>query len=111
MIVLSFVFSTISFSQTDDGLDYGNATISDHYCVTLDPAQPIQEFYEIDIAHLGLASEKLANDKFGFIENNLLSYTVDFVESKAYLQVHLDRTSEPKDIVWWNEYLTSICGL
>lgn len=111
MIVLSFFFSTLSFAQTDEGLDYGNATISEDYCVTIDTDQPIKEFYEIDIAHLHLATEKDADDKFGFIENNLLSYIVDFSESKAYLQIHLDRTVDSEDVVWWNDYIGTLCGL
>jgi hypothetical protein len=72
---------------------------------------PISEFYEIDISHLDLASELEAQNKLGHIENNLLTYTVNFEAEKAYLQIHLDRTSDPMDILWWNDYINSLCGL
>ncbi len=96
------------FSQ-EEGM--ATATITDEYCVTIDASSPITDFYEIDIAHLGLASEQAALDKMGYISNNLLTYTVDFEAEKAFLQVHLDRTTEPKDIIWWSEYINSLCGL
>lgn len=111
MIALSLTLSVNSFAQTDEGLDYGNATISEDYCVSINTDDPISEHYEININHLHLASEKEANDRFGFICNNLLTYTVDFSAEKAYLQVHLDRTTSPKDVVWWNNYITGLCGL
>ncbi len=99
------------FSQEEGGIEYESATINDEYCVSLNTDVSISEYYLIDISHLHLHSEKEAKGKFGFICNNLLTYTVDFEAEKAYLQVHLDRTSEPKDIVWWNDYINSLCGL
>lgn len=94
-----------------DEIDYGAASISPEYCVLIDADSPVKNFYIIDIDHLHIADEIEAVDKFGHIENNLISYTVDLVEHKAYLELHLDRTSEPKDILWWSAYLNSLCGL
>lgn len=100
---------TVGLSQHDEG--FASATITDEYCVSLDTDLPIAEFYEIDISHLELASETEALNKFGYINNNLLTYTVNFAAEKAYLQIHLDRTAEPMDILWWNDYINSLCGL
>jgi hypothetical protein len=106
-----FLFASPAFTQIDEHDDHGTASITEELCVTLDAESPIQEFYAIDISHLDFESAKVANDRFGFISNNLLTYSVDFESETAYLQVHLDRTSEPKDIVWWNDYIESLCGL
>jgi len=100
-----------AFAQLEGHDDHGTAIITEELCVTLDDEKPIQEFYAIDITHLDFESAKIANDRFGFISNNLLTYSVEFESNTAYLQVHLDRTSEPKDINWWNDYLDSLCGL
>ena len=88
----------------------GTATISSGYCVSLDDSKPIQNFYEIDITSLHLGSEQLAKARFGHIENNLITYHVDFDNSKVILEVHLERVEGDKDITWWNEYLTSLCS-
>ncbi|WP_066758539.1 hypothetical protein [Crocinitomix algicola] len=110
-LLLGLVFSPFGlFAQPGDEIP--TATVTDELCVSIDDTgSPISETYEIDISHLHLHSEKEANDKFGYISNNLLTYTVDFSAEKAYLNVHLDRTSEPKDVVWWNDYIISLCGL
>lgn len=109
LLVFILIAPVMSFAQEDE--TYATATITTEYCVNLDPDAAISEYYEIDISHLHLPSEIEANDKFGHINNNLLTYTVDFEASKAYLHVHLDRTPEPRDIVWWNSYIESLCGL
>jgi len=86
-----------------------SATITTDNCVTLDATQPLQNFYSIDIAHLGLSSEYLVKKHFGHIENNLITYYVDFAHSKVVLELHLDRVPADKDLTWWGEYLTSLC--
>jgi hypothetical protein len=85
------------------------ATITTENCVTLDATQPLQNFYSIDIAHLGFASEYEAKKHFGHIMNNLVSYHVDFANTKVVLEVHIDRVSSSTDVAWWNEYLSSLC--
>lgn len=104
-----FVFSFGSFAQTDNPEVTGTASISDSYCVTLDDSKSIQKFYEIDISHLGFATEYDAKKKFGHISNNLLTYKVDFESKVVILHVHNDRTDSPKGVIWWNDYLTSLC--
>ena len=86
-----------------------NATITIEDCVTLDTSKPLQDFYSIDISHLGFASEYEAKKHFGRIMNNLVSYHVDFANSKVVLEVHIDRVSSSTDVAWWNEYLSSLC--
>lgn len=110
-VLLAFIAIAPVMSLAQEDESYATATITTEYCVSLDSEATISEFYEIDISHLHLPSEIEANNKFGYINNNLLTYTVDFEASKAYLHVHLDRTPEPKDIVWWNSYIESLCGL
>lgn len=86
------------------------ASITTDYCVTVDNTQPLQQFYSIDIAHLGLESEYAAKKKFGHIQNNLISYHVDFENTKVILELHIDRAPEGTDVSWWNEYLSSLCS-
>ena len=98
-------------SQFAQGVDYyPTATVTEDLCISLDMESPISGFYEIDFSHLHLLSENEANDKFGYISNNLLSYTVDFSTETAYLQIHLDRTPSPEDLAWWSDYIASLCG-
>ncbi len=103
------------FGPTDllaqDIITYGDAEITSEFCVTIDTEKPVNQNYIIDISHLDLESEKIANDKFGYICNNLLTYSVDYDSGNAYLEVHLDRTTDPKDVIWWNDYIQSLCGL
>jgi len=94
-----------------DEITYGSGTITDSYCVTIDTEFPVTEFYQLDISHLHIVDSIDALNKFGHIENNLVSYTVDLESQTAYLQLFLDRTVGPKDIVWWSAYLETLCGL
>lgn len=110
-LLLGLIFTPLC-SFTQDGDDLPTATVTEDLCVTIDDTgSPISDLYEIDFSHLHLLSEKEANDKFGFISNNLLTYTVDFSTETAYLNIHIDRTPEPKDVIWWNDYINSLCGL
>jgi hypothetical protein len=110
-IILVLIFAPTTIFAQDEEIDYGTATVSEEYCVSLNTESPISEFYSIDISHLHLDTELEAINNFGFISNNLVTYTVDYAAETAYLQVHLDRTSSPKDILWWSEYINSLCGL
>ncbi|NOQ75350.1 MAG: hypothetical protein GQ574_25290 [Crocinitomix sp.] len=110
-LLLALIFAPMSIFAQDEGIDYGTATVTEEYCVSLNTEVPISEYYSIDISHLDITTELEAVNNFGFISNNLLTYSVDFAAEKAYLHVHLDRTSAPKDIIWWNEYVNSLCGL
>ena len=110
-ILLALLFAPALIFAQEGEMDYGTATVTHEYCVNLDTESPISENYLIDISHLHLTTELEAVNNFGFISNNLLTYTVDFEAEQAYLQIHLDRTPTPKDIVWWNAYVTSLCGL
>ncbi|MBN4073139.1 hypothetical protein JYT74_03750 [Crocinitomix catalasitica] len=100
---------SVSIAQDSDS--YPAATCSDEFCVQLDPDQAIQEHYKIDIAPFGFATNEAARAKFGYISNNLLTYTVDFDIQRVILTVHTDRTPVPHDITWWNDYIDSLCGL
>jgi hypothetical protein len=109
-LTICFLIScTISIGQ--DPESYPVATCSDDFCVQLDPDQAVVEHYKIDIAPFGFATFEDAQAKFGYISNNLLTYTVDFDNQRVILTVHLDRTPAPEDIVWWNNYIDSLCGL
>lgn len=88
---------------------YGSASITADYCVSIDTTQPLQEYYQMDISHLNFATETDAKKVFGFISNNRLTYMVDFNNHVAYLRVHADRTPQPEDVIWWNNYIDSLC--
>lgn len=103
------LLSTTSFGQTQWPDNYGQGTINTDYCVTIDTTKPLEEFYRIDISHLNFASEADAQKVFGAISNNRLTYKVDFTNQVAYLKVHADRTQHPQDVIWWNNYIDSLC--
>jgi hypothetical protein len=104
-LLLTLTFAPNLFAQ-----DTLVATITLDDCVTLDAGEAIAGFYRIDISAFGFASETEANNHFGYIANNYLTYHVNLNENEVILEVHKNRTPTPKDIVWWNDYLSTLCG-
>lgn len=100
----------VNFSFGQLPTQYETATITSDYCVSLDATKPVSEYYKIDISALNFADETEARKAFGYISNNYLSYVVDFDNHSAYLHIHLDRTQNPQDIAWWNNYLNEHCN-
>ena len=101
-------FSTFSQDWMSE-VEWKTATVDLNYCVQLDPASEVGEYYEMDITAFGFTDETEAKKQFMTRANNYISYYVDLSEQKAFARVHLDRTPEPQDIVWWNDYLLSLC--
>ncbi|MCG8577316.1 MAG: hypothetical protein MI810_20700 [Flavobacteriales bacterium] len=104
-----FIFSVSSFGQSNVPEPTGIATVTEDYCVTLSTEKPLQNYYEIDITDLALESEYMAKKRFGHINNNLLTYHVDYSNSRVILEVHWDRVKETTDVNWWNTYLSDLC--
>ena len=106
-----FLLTTAGFAQTEVPAfgEQGSAEIDLNKCVTLDNSTEVQNFYVLDISHLGLASENDAWDYFNYISDNLLTYHVFYSDMKVTLELHLERTGEAKDINWWNSYLETKC--
>ncbi|MCG8578100.1 MAG: hypothetical protein MI810_24685 [Flavobacteriales bacterium] len=111
LLIALFSGSVSIYAQDwDEGITFSSATISESYCVELDPTQPVAEWYSMDISEFGFTDETIARNQFLQRSNNLVSFNINFEEQIAYARIHLDRTPEPKDIVWWNEYLASLCA-
>lgn len=108
-LVAALAMTSFSFSQSTDEVTYGPASIDANYCLHLDDASPIQEFYAADASALGWTSEQQAKKMCGRKSNNLISYMSDYANNRILIRVHTDRTNEEKDIAWWNEYLLSLC--
>lgn len=105
-----FFLTLSSFNRSNDWpTQFGKAEIDANYCVKIDTEKPLEIFYRLDISHLAFSNETEAQKVFGAISNNLLSYKVDFLNQFAYLKIHSERTKEPKDVVWWNAYIQSLC--
>lgn len=109
-IISIFIVSlNFSFVSTDWPAVFGDATIDNNYCVSIDTSKPLQEFYKINISHLNFQTETDAQKVFGAISNNYLTYRVDFGNQCTYLKIHADRTKDLKDVIWWNDYLQNKC--
>lgn len=108
-ILMSFVILTSFTNGTDWPAQSGEAKIDANYCVKIDATKPLEAYYKMEISHLNFATAIDAQKVFGSISNNYLSYKVDFDNQVAYLQIHAERTKEPKDVIWWNDYLQSLC--
>ncbi len=110
---MAISFASFSFSQdSENQIDVKNraaAIIDANYCLALDDATPLQEYYIADASSLGWTSAAHAKKMCGFHSNNLVWYTPDFENGKMYVHIYVDRTFEPKDFAWWNDYLLSIC--
>jgi len=103
--------ASFSFSQDPITADkFSPATISGNYCLVLDNASALVEFYSADASGLNWTSAAEAKKLCGFHSNNLVTFDADYANKKILVHIHLDRTTEPKDLVWWNQYLQSICN-
>jgi hypothetical protein len=110
VFVCFFCGSFSAFSQEwMAGIEWQTATVDANYCVQLDPTEAVGEWYEMDITAFGFTDEVEAKKQFMTRANNYISYYVNLSEQRAYAHVHLDRTPSPEDIVWWNNYLLSLC--
>ncbi|MBK6525021.1 MAG: hypothetical protein IPG07_05360 [Crocinitomicaceae bacterium] len=109
LILVSFIVLTSFTKDTQWPAQYGEATIDANYCVKIDVTKPLESFYKLEISHLNFSTAIDAQKVFGSISNNYLSYKVDFANQVTYLQIHANRTKELKDVIWWNDYIQSLC--
>ena len=108
--VLFILFSSNLFSQNfADHSKYGNATITENFCVSIDDTKELNRFYVLDIAPFKFSDIESARKKFNSISNNLLTYSVDFPNNLVYLEIHTNRTKEVKSATWWKNYILSLC--
>jgi len=105
-LLVALSLASFSFSQSTDA---GSATIDANYCLVLDAASEIQEHYSADATGLNWTSAAHAVKKCGFHTNNLVTYTADYENNRILIHIHTDRTYESRDVIWWNQYLLSIC--
>jgi len=109
-LALSISCFTVGYSQDwREGIAFLPASITPEYCVQLDATQAVGEWYQIDISALTFENQAAAEKAFWSRSNNLVAFQVKLDENKAYAKIYLDRTQVPHDIIWWNEYLASIC--
>lgn len=114
LMIVSVLFFLLGTSQLkaqnySDIDTYGQATITEDKCVTIDDSAPLKQYYAIDFTHLNVANYSDAFDIFGYISNNYLTYRVDFEHQIAFLEIHADRTPELKDVNWWKNYILNLC--
>lgn len=110
LALTAFVFGIGSLGMAQTAPSAESATMTKHegekYTVSIDTDQPLQEYYLIDISTFGWTSEADAKKRCGYISNNLITYSVeDYSAGLIRLTIHADRTYEPKDVNWWNDYL------
>jgi hypothetical protein len=110
VLICTLLFSTMAFSQDiEEAITYGSAVIEGESCITLDVDSPLQEFYVADASALGFTTQAEMRKYCGGHQNNLVSLQEDFANNQILIRIHTDRTYDPKDLTWWNEYLQSIC--
>lgn len=108
-LVMTFSMSSIVYSQDPINADhYGSASIFKSYALVLDVSNDLTEYYSADASSLKWTSNAEALKLCGFYSNNLVSLYPDYVNNKILVHIHLDRTKDSKDIIWWNQYLQSI---
>lgn len=96
--------SKLGFSQA-----YGNATVEVPACIVLNPSETLVSDYEMSITPLGFTSEKELNVWCGHYSNNLITLSGNYDLGKAYISLHSEFLSEPKNLIWWNDYLAELC--
>lgn len=107
VLIVAISIASVGFSQDDS--KPGSATVTKNFCLVLDSTKPVQEHYAVKATALGWTSELDAQKGCGFYSNNLVSYSEDYKNNMLLIHIHTDRTNGEKDIIWWNEYLNSIC--
>lgn len=110
LLLIAISLSLFGFSQENQSNVIRNiATVSGNFCVNLDNSTPIQEYYVADARDLNWENAQQATKLCGFYSNNLVMYEADFANKKLYIHLYLERTNGPKDLLWWNAYLNSLC--
>lgn len=99
----------INYSFSQESITYGNATLEAPACITLSEDEPLVTHYEMSISALGFTTEEELSVWTGHYSNNLITLSGDFHAGKAYAQLHNERMSEPKTLIWWNAYLSDLC--
>ena len=107
--VLFTLFGIAALTFSADAQSYGNATLDAPACITLNTDEPLVDNYEMSISALGFTTEEELTTWSGHYSNNLITLSGDFAAGKAFVQLHNERLSEAKDIIWWNSYLGDLC--
>jgi hypothetical protein len=105
-LLVALSAASFSFSQSSDA---GTAAIDGNYCLVLDTDSEVQEQYTADATALNWTSAADAVKKCGFYTNNLITYKADYDNNLILITIHTDRTYDSKDVIWWNQYLLSLC--
>lgn len=110
LLLIAIYLSNNGFLQVNQPNVISNiAVVSGNFCVILDNSTPIHEYYVADASDLNWESIEQATKLCGFYSNNLVMYEADFANKKLYIHLYLERTNSPKDLLWWNAYLNSLC--
>jgi len=108
--LFSFLILSANAQNYSEIANYGEATVTENGCVTINDSYDIREFYVIDISSFNFSNYKEAANKFGVISNNYLTYRVDFENQVAYLKIHTERRNKPETATWWKEYILGLCS-
>lgn len=105
LLFVSLLFGGLSFSQDQ----VGSAKISTSFCTILEGESEVLSTYVADATLLNWSSKKQAEKACGYYSSNLVTYQADFENNQLIIRIHVDRTSEKKDLNWWNMYLNDKC--
>ncbi len=109
-LLVAISAASFSFAQeSSETADNGSATLDANYCLALDATTEVQMNYAADASDLGWTSAAHAKKMCGFYSNNLVTYKSDYENNQMLVIIHTDRTRGEKDVIWWNDYLLSLC--
>ncbi len=99
LLVLGILLAGSGYSQTA-------VTIDKQFSIQLTPQMIEQGQVQLDISSLNFIDETAAQKFFRSVENNLMSFSVDFASETATMYIYADRLGNQSwTIDQWNSYM------
>lgn len=100
LLVVALLFSASGFAQS--------VKLDDHFSIQLTSQTLAQKSVQFDISGLNFKDEATAQKFFNSIQNNLVTFSVDYAAKSATMFLYPERLGKT---IWtiedWNQYLDS----
>lgn len=81
------------------------ASINPQMLITLSDVGALSDKYVVSIADLGFSSEEAAKKQFGWLQDNLVGFKVNYAEKTVEVSLRKAGPAATWSVAQWNEYL------